>query len=253
MLVVSGLVLNFVPEPAAAAAELARVATPGGVVAADVWTDVDGMKMISQSLRQGSDGPGANRIALPRRAVEPATSAPPPRTPAAGSTGAAAGRYGRPPAARSRSISLPIPEAARPHGGNRRGEAAAATVAGGVRAVLGNEWRTADVVNVDARTSAMLWIWSLDSRAMGGDPIRRAAGPSTRKPCCALASPTCSRVSTLAVPRSTIAPLASARSVLIGAADRPDPIKATKRRAPERSSGDRGVAPFIQAVPAPVE
>ncbi len=43
---VSGLVLNFVPEPAAAAAELARVATPGGVVAAYVWDYVDGMQMI---------------------------------------------------------------------------------------------------------------------------------------------------------------------------------------------------------------
>lgn len=34
--VISGLVLNFVPEPAAAAAEMARVATPGGTVAAYV-------------------------------------------------------------------------------------------------------------------------------------------------------------------------------------------------------------------------
>jgi hypothetical protein len=32
-------------------------------------------------------------------------------------------------------------------------------------------WRTADVVNVPARTSAMLWIWSLGSRAAGGGPI----------------------------------------------------------------------------------
>jgi SAM-dependent methyltransferase len=44
--VVSGLVLNFVPEPAAAAAELARVAAPGGVVAAYVWDYADGMQMI---------------------------------------------------------------------------------------------------------------------------------------------------------------------------------------------------------------
>jgi hypothetical protein len=43
---VSGLVLNFVPEPAAAAAELARVATPGGVVAGYVWDYADGMQMI---------------------------------------------------------------------------------------------------------------------------------------------------------------------------------------------------------------
>jgi hypothetical protein len=39
-------------------------------------------------------------------------------------------------------------------------------------------WRTADEVNVAARTSAMLWIWSLGSRAVGGEPITRAAGCS---------------------------------------------------------------------------
>jgi len=42
-------------------------------------------------------------------------------------------------------------------------------------------WRTADEVNVAASTSAMLWIWSLGSRATGGDPITRAEdreGPS---------------------------------------------------------------------------
>jgi SAM-dependent methyltransferase len=44
--VVSGLVLNFVPEPAAAAAELARVVAAGGVVAAYVWDYADGMQMI---------------------------------------------------------------------------------------------------------------------------------------------------------------------------------------------------------------
>ncbi|WP_345606431.1 class I SAM-dependent methyltransferase [Pseudonocardia adelaidensis] len=44
--VVSGLVLNFVPDPAAAAAELARVAAPGGVVAAYLWDYADGMQMI---------------------------------------------------------------------------------------------------------------------------------------------------------------------------------------------------------------
>ncbi|MHA6620239.1 class I SAM-dependent methyltransferase [Pseudonocardia sp. DLS-67] len=44
--VVSGLVLNFVPEPAAAAGELARVAVPGGVVAAYLWDYADGMQMI---------------------------------------------------------------------------------------------------------------------------------------------------------------------------------------------------------------
>jgi SAM-dependent methyltransferase len=46
--VVSGLVLNFVPEPEAAVAELARVATPGGVVGAYLWDYAEGMQMIRQ-------------------------------------------------------------------------------------------------------------------------------------------------------------------------------------------------------------
>jgi SAM-dependent methyltransferase len=44
--VVSGLALNFVPEPGQAAAELARVAAPGGVVAAYVWDYAEGMQMM---------------------------------------------------------------------------------------------------------------------------------------------------------------------------------------------------------------
>jgi SAM-dependent methyltransferase len=44
--VVSGLVLNFVPEPAVAVAELARVTAPGGVVAVYVWDYAEGMEMI---------------------------------------------------------------------------------------------------------------------------------------------------------------------------------------------------------------
>jgi SAM-dependent methyltransferase len=44
--VVSGLVLNFVPEPATAVAELARVAADGGVVGAYLWDYADGMQMI---------------------------------------------------------------------------------------------------------------------------------------------------------------------------------------------------------------
>jgi SAM-dependent methyltransferase len=44
--VVSGLVLNFVPDPVGAAAELARVTAPGGVVAAYLWDYADGMQMI---------------------------------------------------------------------------------------------------------------------------------------------------------------------------------------------------------------
>ena len=44
--VLSGLVLNFVPEPTRAAAEMARVTRPGGIVAAYVWDYADGMQMI---------------------------------------------------------------------------------------------------------------------------------------------------------------------------------------------------------------
>jgi SAM-dependent methyltransferase len=44
--VVSGLALNFVPEPDRAVAEFARVARPGGVVAAYVWDYAGGMAML---------------------------------------------------------------------------------------------------------------------------------------------------------------------------------------------------------------
>lgn len=40
---VSGLVLNFVPDPSAAVAEMRRVTRPGGVVAAYVWDYAGGM------------------------------------------------------------------------------------------------------------------------------------------------------------------------------------------------------------------
>ena len=43
---VSGLVLNFVPDPAAAVAEMTRVARPGGAVAAYVWDYRDGMELM---------------------------------------------------------------------------------------------------------------------------------------------------------------------------------------------------------------
>ncbi|HEU5107959.1 MAG TPA: class I SAM-dependent methyltransferase [Micromonosporaceae bacterium] len=46
--VVSGLALNFVPDAHRAAAELARVAAPGGVVAAYVWDYAEGMAMLRQ-------------------------------------------------------------------------------------------------------------------------------------------------------------------------------------------------------------
>jgi SAM-dependent methyltransferase len=44
--VVSGLVLNFIPDQAAMVRELARVARPGGTVALYVWDYADGMQMI---------------------------------------------------------------------------------------------------------------------------------------------------------------------------------------------------------------
>ena len=43
---VSGLVLNFVPEPRRAVSEMTRVAVSGGVVAAYVWDYADGMELI---------------------------------------------------------------------------------------------------------------------------------------------------------------------------------------------------------------
>ena len=46
--VVSGLALNFVPDPARAVAEFARVAAPGAVVAAYVWDYAEGMGMIRE-------------------------------------------------------------------------------------------------------------------------------------------------------------------------------------------------------------
>ena len=44
--VVSGLAINFVPEPDRAAAELARVVKTGGTVAAYVWDYAEGMRMM---------------------------------------------------------------------------------------------------------------------------------------------------------------------------------------------------------------
>ncbi|MDT7727569.1 MAG: hypothetical protein QOI21_4145 [Actinomycetota bacterium] len=44
--VVSGLALNFVPDPIRAAAEFARVAAVGGVAAAYVWDYADGMALL---------------------------------------------------------------------------------------------------------------------------------------------------------------------------------------------------------------
>ena len=46
--VVSGLVLNFVPDAAAALAEMVRVTAPGGHLAAYVWDYGDGMQVIRE-------------------------------------------------------------------------------------------------------------------------------------------------------------------------------------------------------------
>lgn len=44
--VVSGLVLNFLPDPPAAAAEMARVSRPGGTVAGYVWDYGGGLELV---------------------------------------------------------------------------------------------------------------------------------------------------------------------------------------------------------------
>jgi len=44
--VVSGLVLNFIPQPEKAVAEMARVAKPGGTVAVYVWDYAEGMQAL---------------------------------------------------------------------------------------------------------------------------------------------------------------------------------------------------------------
>jgi len=43
---VSGLVLNFIPDPARAVRELRRVVRPGGVISAYVWDYAEGMQML---------------------------------------------------------------------------------------------------------------------------------------------------------------------------------------------------------------
>ena len=60
--VVAGLVLNFIPEPGRAVSEMARVARPGGIVAAYVWDYAEGMQM----MRHFWDAAGA----LDPKAVE---------------------------------------------------------------------------------------------------------------------------------------------------------------------------------------
>lgn len=63
------LVLNFVPDPRAGVAEMARVTRPGGVVAAAVWDYADGMTMLRVFWEAASAlRPGARDDALDRPA-----------------------------------------------------------------------------------------------------------------------------------------------------------------------------------------
>jgi SAM-dependent methyltransferase len=66
--VVSGLVLNFVPQPGQAVSEMARVARPGAVVAAYVWDYADGMRMMRHFWdAAGELDPGARELDEGRR------------------------------------------------------------------------------------------------------------------------------------------------------------------------------------------
>ena len=82
--VVSGLVLNFVPDQPAALREMRRAARPGGVVAAYVWDYADGMQLMThfwdaaveaapeagalrEDLRFATVPAGSAARALPRR------------------------------------------------------------------------------------------------------------------------------------------------------------------------------------------
>ncbi|MEV6964668.1 class I SAM-dependent methyltransferase [Hamadaea sp. NPDC051192] len=61
--VVSGLAINFVPEPGAALTEFARVAKPGGVVAAYVWDYAEGMELMRHFWAAATTvDPGAERF-----------------------------------------------------------------------------------------------------------------------------------------------------------------------------------------------
>jgi SAM-dependent methyltransferase len=61
--VVSGLVLNFVPDPAAAVREMARVTTPGGLVAGYVWDYAGEMQLMRHFWTAAAElDPGAAHL-----------------------------------------------------------------------------------------------------------------------------------------------------------------------------------------------
>jgi len=65
------LALNFVPAPATALREMARVTRPGGVVAAAVWDYGDGMEMLrafwDEAIALDPDAPDERHMPLSRR------------------------------------------------------------------------------------------------------------------------------------------------------------------------------------------
>ncbi|MGC5020861.1 class I SAM-dependent methyltransferase [Micromonospora sp. DT47] len=66
--VVSGLALNFVPDPARAVAEFARVVRPAGVAAAYVWDYAEGMAMMRHFWDAAAElGPSAAALDEGRR------------------------------------------------------------------------------------------------------------------------------------------------------------------------------------------
>ncbi|GAA1628065.1 class I SAM-dependent methyltransferase [Georgenia ruanii] len=65
---VSGLVLNFLPDPAAAVAEMTRVTRPGGWVAAYVWDYAGGMELLREFWAAAvAVDPDADRVDERRR------------------------------------------------------------------------------------------------------------------------------------------------------------------------------------------
>jgi trans-aconitate methyltransferase len=60
--VISGLMLNFVPDKAKAAAEMRRVTRPGGIVGLYVWDYAEGMEMMRHFWDIAALNPGASAL-----------------------------------------------------------------------------------------------------------------------------------------------------------------------------------------------